>query len=292
VIQPREQELMTVDAELRLPAATAQLVRFHLDGPVDSLRREQDVYYIDLCLTPRMHNARACYRERWSAQRFERIGNLFVVPPGEPIHARSDGGNQASLVCQLRPALLQTWLERDLEWTDSRLKAGLDIPDGNIRRLLLRLVEELREPGFASAMLMELITGQLAIELVRYCAAIGESAESSGLAAWRLRRIDERLREVREPPTLTELAELCRLSVRQLTRAFRASRGCSIGEHVARSRIDHARRMLTAEPSVKAVAYTLGFSSPSSFCFAFRRATGETPHQFRLRASHRSSATG
>lgn len=289
--QPREQNLMTVEAELRVPAATAQLVRFHLDGPADNVMREQDGYYVDLCLTPRMHNARACYRERWSPQRFERIGNLFVVPPGESIQARSDGGRQASLVCQLRPALMRTWLEDDLEWTDPRLKAALDIPDGHFRRLLLRLVEELRQPGLASAMLVELITGQMAIELARYCAAIGDSSESSGLAAWRLRCIDERLRELREPPTLAELAGLCHLSVRQLTRAFRASRGCSIGEHVAHSRIDHARRLLATEPSVKAVAYTLGFSSPSSFCFAFRRATGETPQQFRLR-SHGSSATG
>ena len=34
-------------------------------------------------------------------------------------------------------------------------------------------------------------------------------------------------------PSLAELAELCALSVRQLTRGFRASRGCSLGEHIA-----------------------------------------------------------
>ena len=30
-------------------------------------------------------------------------------------------------------------------------------------------------------------------------------------------------------------------------------------------------------------AYSLGFASPSGFCYAFRRATGETPRQFRQR---------
>src|SRR3546814_9741860 len=35
------------------------------------------------------------------------------------------------------------------------------------------------------------------------------------------------------------------------------------------------------KPSVKAVSYSLGFSSPSSFCYAFRRATGVTPREFR-----------
>jgi AraC family transcriptional regulator len=75
--------------------------------------------------------------------------------------------------------------------------------------------------------------------------------------------------------------------VRQLTRGFRASRGRSIGECIARSRLDHARRLLATEQSVKAIAYSLGFASPSAFCFAFRRDTGETPRQFRERVLRR-----
>ena len=35
--------------------------------------------------------------------------------------------------------------------------------------------------------------------------------------------------------------------------------------------------------SVKAIAYSLGFSSPSSFSYAFRRSVGETPRDFRQR---------
>jgi AraC family transcriptional regulator len=50
---------------------------------------------------------------------------------------------------------------------------------------------------------------------------------------------------------------------------------------VAHCRLDNAKRLLATDQSVKAIAYSLGFASPSSFCFAFRRATGETPRQFR-----------
>jgi AraC family transcriptional regulator len=179
---------------------------------------------------------------------------------------------------------LRQWFEGDLEWTDRRLEAGLDIPDANIRRLLLRLAEEMRNPGFASKALVELIVVQLAIELGRYCATVKESPATGGLAPWRLRLIDERLREVRETPTLSELAALCNLSVRQLTRAFRTSRGYSIGDHVAQCRIDNAKRLLATDESVKAIAYALGFASPSSFSFAFRCATGQTPREFREHA--------
>lgn len=276
--------LMTIDAEIRVPVATAQLARFHVTEPADNILREEETYWLDLCLTPRPRNARACYRDHWGPHRFERIGNVFLLPPGQTMRARSDGGaTQASILCHLRPEPLRQWFEGDLEWTDRRLEASLDIPDANIRRLLLRLAEELRYPGFAGEVLVELIVAQMAIELGRFCAAVKDGPATGGLAPWRLRLIEERLKEVSEAPTLSELAGLCNLSVRQLTRAFRATRGRSIGDHVAHCRIENAKRLLATDESVKSIAYSLGFASPSSFSFAFRRATGETPREFRQR---------
>lgn len=277
-------ELMKVEAELRAPVATARLVRFQFSEPIDTVTHGDDSYRLDLCLTPRPRNARACYPDYWNTRRFERIGNLFLLPPAEALHTRSDGCcRQASFLCHLHPEAMRAWFDGDLQWTDRRLLAGLDIRDANIQGLLLRLVQEARQPGFAGQMLVELIAAQLAIELTRYCTDVDRAPPSGGLAPWRLRLIEERLREVREPPTLAELAGLCQLSVRQLTRGFRASRGCSIGDYVANSRVEHAKRLLAGDESVKSIAYSLGFSSPSSFCFAFRRATGETPGQLRQR---------
>ena len=48
-------------------------------------------------------------------------------------------------------------------------------------------------------------------------------------------------------------------------------------------RVDHAKRLLAENQSAKAIAYSLGFSSPSGFATAFRRATGEAPRQYRQR---------
>jgi AraC family transcriptional regulator len=278
------EQLMTLEAEIRVPVATAQLVRFHMTEPTDSIMSEVDSYWLDLCLTPRPRNARACYRDHWGPHRFERLGNVFMLPPGETVQHRSDGGSpQTSILCHLKPNALREWLDDDLQWTDQRLEASLDIPDVNVRTLLLRLAEEMRNPGFASNVMVELVTAQLALELSRYYKSIDEGPTMGGLAPWRLRLIDERLREVREAPTLAELAALCNLSVRQLTRGFRANRGRSIGDHVAQCRLDNAKRLLATNESVKSIAYSLGFASPSSFCFAFRRATSETPRQFRQR---------
>ena len=277
------EHVMTVEGELRASIATAQLVRFDFAEPVDNVLYEKDKYRVDLCLTPLPGNARARYPGRWAARRFERIGNVFMVPPGEAMQAVSDGGcEQVSLIYEFDPELTNGWLDCELEWTDRGLLAGLDIRERNIQVLLHRLADEAKNPGFASETLVEHIAAQIAIELARYCNVANETDAKGGLAPWRMSLIEARLREVGEQPTLTELAGLCQLSVRQLTRGFRTSRGCSIGDYVASNRVEQAKQLLATDQSVKAIAYSLGFASPSSFCFAFRRAVGETPSQFRL----------
>jgi len=277
-------EVMTVEGELRSSVATAQLVRFQFHEPIENILLDNTSYRLDQCLTPRPGNARACYPERWGAQRFERIGEVFLVPPGEEMLAVSDGRcQQASIICELHPQAMQEWFDTGHQWTEHTLAASLDIRERNIHNLMLRLAEEARHPGFASEMLVELIAAQIAIELARYCNTHTVEDTGRGLASWRLRRIDERLREVSAPPTLLELAELCHLSVRQLTRGFRQSRGCSIGDYVADNRVAQAKALLATDQSIKSIAYALGFASPSSFCFAFRRATAQTPGEFRDR---------
>ena len=259
-------------------------MRFDLDGPVDNMLTEhQGNYWVDLCLTPRNQDARACYSDRWSPDRFERLGEVFFVPPGEPLHFRCERGSTTSMVCQLSPALIEKWFDGDLKWTECRLEAGLHISDLSIRGLLFRLTREACHPGFASEVLLDLIVQQLAIELGRYCASIKEDRTKSGLAAWRLRLIDERVKDTGEPPSLSELAELCNLSVRQLSRGFRISRGCSIGQYVEQTRVENAKRLLIAGQSIKSIAYSMGFSSPSSFSYAFRRMTGTSPAEYRDR---------
>lgn len=284
---------MKLDAELQTPLATTQLARFSVIGPADHLLRAEDTYWLDLSLTPRPNNARASFSERWPSSRFERIGKVFMLPPREPLRTLSDGAlSQTSVLCHLRPAALAQWFEGELSWTDHQLESVLDIGEPAIRNVLLRLAAELQAPGFATEALCEILIAQIAIELARYCTQMREMPAAGGLAPWRLRLIDERLRAVRTVPSLSELATLCNLSVRQLARAFRVSRGMSIGDHIARCRIDQAADMLAGQESIKTIAYELGFASPSSFSFAFRSATGETPREFRSRISARSCPGG
>jgi AraC family transcriptional regulator len=104
-----------------------------------------------------------------------------------------------------------------------------------------------------------------------------------------LRLIDERLSEIGAAPSLGELAALCNLSVRQLTRGFQASRGCSIGIYMDHARAILAKRLLQSDHSIKEIAYSMGYNSPSSFSYAFRRSTGMTPSSFRNEVCHQGS---
>lgn len=273
----------TVAAELRGGLCAAQLIRFDIPRPTDSLVEARPHYQINMCLTPRPLNARACYRERWGSNRFARLGDIFMVPPGERLQFRGDSGRQMSIVCEIAPGAMEQVIGRIPAWSDDQLAATLDITNARIRALLFRLTEEVRHPGFAAARLFDHLAGELVIELARLYLEEIERPATGGLAGWRLRLIDERLGENLAAPSLGELARHCNLSVRQLTRGFKVSRGCSIGDYIEQRRVEAAKRLLVDGESVKTIAFAMGYSSPSSFTYAFRRAVGTSPSQFRQR---------
>jgi len=131
--------------------------------------------------------------------------------------------------------------------------------------------------------MLELLAGQLAVALGRFQLEANTPSAKGGLAGWRLRRIDERLNRGPRMPSLRELADICSISVRHLTRGFRASRGCSIHDYVLRSGMEAAKRMLVEGEKIDTIAAEIGFSSPSGFTFAFRRSVGISPREFRQR---------
>lgn len=273
-----------IDAEASLSVGRVQLVRNVWRTPID-LRGMAAEHHLELSLLPNTGEPRGCFPDLWGPRRFEPIGELFLLPAAQTFHARSRCRQQHSLICRFDPRAVDEWFDGELRWTDRRLKGGLNIASRPLRTLLAAMAAELRQPGFASAAMIDLMAAQGAIELSRHLSAMESVGTVGGLATWQLRRIDERIAGDSVPPSLSELAQLCGISPRHLTRAFRVSRGCSIGEHLAAHRIGRSQRLLATGVSVKAVAYTLGFTAPSNFAAAFRRATGESPRQYQQRST-------
>jgi AraC family transcriptional regulator len=269
----------TIEAQASLGFGQVQIVRRVWDEPIDVVGVANE-HRLEFAMLPRSSAARGCFPDRQDISQFERFGEVFFFPAGQVVHAKSHCQRQYSIVCSFGPQALDRWFDGRLCWTDARLQASLDITSPSIRSLLCRLGEELRNPGFASAAMMEMMAGQIGIELARYLAGIEAPNRTGGLSARNLRLIEERLAQDAAPPGLTELAGLCGLSVRHLTRAFRTSRRRSIGSYIAESRIERAKQLLESGVSVKWIACTMGFSSAAALSTAFRRATGERPRDY------------
>lgn len=272
---------MEVKAELRVPIATAQILHFDVETDLDIEMTSGVQCVLDMSLTPRPPKSHARFGNHWDSQRFEPVGSIFMIPPREMVEWRAAPCRLSSVSCQLNADALPAWLEGGLDWPERGLPIVLDLRNTAVRRLMNQLYQELRNPGFAAGPMVELLATQLGLELARVCGRLEWASSTSGLSPWRLRQIDERLTEGDRIPSLAELAGLCGLSVRQLTRGFRESRGCTIGHYIAQRRAEAAKKLLKSDMSVKAVARALGFGSPAGFTYAFRQAAGMTPRQFR-----------
>lgn len=239
-------------------------------------------HHLQLSMIPCPKQPVACYVDRWSPGRFEALGDVFLLPAGASLRTQSECREQQSVVCDFLPERVDEWFGEGVDWTDERLTGSLDIASADTRRWLFRIARELHSPGFASDTMIELISGQICVELARWFRRIELGvAAAGGLPAWRRRLIDDYLACDPGSASLAVLAGLCGISVRQLARGFRASTGRSLGDYIAEHRIARACQMLGEGQSVKQTAYAVGFSAASNFAAAFRRAMGSSPRQYR-----------
>lgn len=103
------------------------------------------------------------------------------------------------------------------------------------------------------------------------------------------------LAEPRADLGLAALAEAAGMSLRSLSRLFRAEIGMSPAAFVEVTRVDMARRLLEESNSpIKAVAHSAGFGSIATLRRAFLRRVNATPQEYRarFRSTGSDDATG
>jgi transcriptional regulator GlxA family with amidase domain len=108
------------------------------------------------------------------------------------------------------------------------------------------------------------------------------------LAPWQTRRLSEFIEEnLVEKIRISELAQLARLSGRQLSRAFTSDFGEAPYAYIVRRRIERAKEMmLLTEESLAYIAVACGLSDQPHLTRLFHRIVGESPAGWRRR--HRS----
>jgi AraC family transcriptional regulator len=215
--------------------------------------------------------------ERVGRDRFECGREQLLVRPAAVVHSNVywDAGAECVII-GARP-----------EWvaTDAIARAVFSAPTlapSPVSRVVgQRIRRELGIGDDASTLAIE----GLAFELVAAAARTLNGPRGQAAPAW-LRAVREQLHDdFASTIRLWVLARAAGVHPVHLTRAFRKCFGCSPGEYVRQRRIDHACRLLAeSDRSITAVALDAGFSSPSHFATAFRRATGSSPRGYRLAA--------
>lgn len=107
--------------------------------------------------------------------------------------------------------------------------------------------------------------------------------------------LDRLRRDLAAPWTVSEMAQLARLSERTLLRRFRESTGTSPKRWLVQQRLQQARDLLeTSQATVESVAAQCGLPSPEILRHHFHRAYGTSPSGYRraFRAGRQPAAAG
>ena len=157
-----------------------------------------------------------------------------------------------------------------------RLAAG-GCPE--MERIFSRIQEEctLRRPG-SEAIVQGLLLQALGL-LERHGSPLAEPAPGPGNGEGR--RIEEYLRaNLSRGLTLRSVADFAGYSPAYLSRRFSDMMGMPFKQYVDRMKLQAARGLLADGFTAGETALALGYETPSSFCRAFKRLTGQTPSEY------------
>jgi AraC family transcriptional regulator len=217
-------------------------------------------------------------------------GAILVVPAGSPALWRWSGSFD-SLHIFLEPGLFARVGAAAFGLDPARVTLppldGLDLP--HLRTAMLAVDAELTAGGAGGSLAAESLANLLAVYLIRHVSAPRQPTHrrAGTLPRAKLRAIVEYIEEHLDAgPTLEQMAAVARLNPYYLARQFKRATGLPPHQYLIMRRIERAKKLLQTggDVSLAEVAAHAGFSDQSQFCQHFKRLTGVTPGQFRMRA--------
>jgi AraC family transcriptional regulator len=197
------------------------------------------------------------------------------------------------------PAILHLYLPPS-RFSSDNLGEGLDTTaikslrheggfhDPLLAEIAYAIMSELEHETSAGRLLAETLALGLVARLIQNHAAASPSglaipALREGLDRRRLARVLDYIEANLEGDlTVARLASVACLSQFHFARAFKAAVGESPHRHVGARRLERAKELLgDADRALIDIALALRFSCQANFTRAFRRATGQTPAQYR-----------
>lgn len=151
----------------------------------------------------------------------------------------------------------------------------------NQASLVRRLSDSRKQPLWQTSE----TSGLLLILLSRF---MQEACEKTSEIDERIQNTVVYIREhIHEPLSTKDLSARIYLSGDHFERLFKSEMGCTPTDYIKRVKIEAAEIMLAVRPtSIKDIAYTLSFESPSYFNKVFKGITGMTPSEYKKGISY------
>ena len=282
--------LYAIERQVVLERGLFEIGKFRWSTPVDfEMRPAEDCVSFNLALSPRPLDGWIIQTDRQGREHREKLERLMLLDPGSTYRLIMAPGNVRALYCSIDRQELEDLIGQPLNLTRENWQAQTKVRMPVIELLLNRIHDELREENFAAEAALEAYAQALRVELARCLRTADEGAPAlrkGGLAPWRRRLLDKRIHADLPAPRLPELADLCGMTVRQLSRAFKEETGKTLGGHVDEVTMARAKMLLTeGDLPIAEIAASLGFATPASFAQAFRRSAGICPRALRERSA-------
>jgi AraC-like DNA-binding protein/ligand-binding sensor protein len=304
--QPASPALPAVDTELirhaeKLAAQTiGRKIPIHavtLDenaDPATIVSRADHPLCRAICQTAEgLARCRACYRENFAPPRRHADPRVFVCHAGlaavalPSANSRPNGGLVVGRAFTAPPSSAQR----------KKLVSQLRELDGNLgAEKLVRSVPVITERDLLLAALI--VRNRAAVEAEsqpRQQPSPPKRKPATAVAQpsprlLRHQRICQQVAEIVEenfaqPLTVAQIATRVNLTPNYLCSLFHKTTRVTLGDHIARVRIQKAQQLL-GQPQlhIKQVAFQVGFADPNHFAVVFKRLTGRTPTEWRARA--------
>jgi AraC family transcriptional regulator len=274
----------TIEGELTAPGMAIRVSSTDWDRPAEFRVRPQD-YVLTFALSPPFTYTQVCLATETSAGSFLDAGTLAFIPADVDMQVRTSGGPIREMECHFDRDSFEELTGLGHHWNADSLSACLDIKNVRLTQTLLRLAQETLTPGFASSKMAELLGSMAAIELARYLRSVEAKGRTlkQTLLPWQLRRVTDHIEKLAHyTPDIDAIADLCGIGSRHLRRLFKDTTERTIYEYARSVWVAKAKALLSdTNIPLKEISSQLGFSDPTSFSIAFRRAAGEAPKTFR-----------
>jgi AraC family transcriptional regulator len=163
--------------------------------------------------------------------------------------------------------------------------ASLGVQDPVMQGLALALLPMLQEPSAGTALFLDAIAIAFHSHVLHKYGGVlgGGSAASAGLTPWQFRRAQAFIEaHLDGDPSISELAEECRLSASHFARAFRQSTGLPPHRWLMKRRIERAKELLLeGNLELVQIALACGFVDQSHFTRIFGQSEGHSPGKWR-----------